>query len=268
MVNEKEFYREKFVTAHPWKWYYDFFLPFHLSMYKTYWIKRMLKPGAKVLDLGCGGGRAYFARKFEMYGLDISEPAVMNAKGLYKDAVVSDVRTMPFPDASFDFVMSMDLLGHIPLEDKNSVISEIKRVLKPGGSTIHYVETESSDNNIKENFPVLYYQSFILQDGHFGLELPTETVSRFARYFKIIKTQGHAAILSPIEDYAKRFSNEMSNASRRIRFLTTISQMIAGHTYMCFLVNCLLGIPARILNSLAPLDHSRGIFIAAQKGAR
>ena len=146
MISDIEFYKEKFIETHSWKWYYSIFLPIHVGMYKTYWIKRFLKPGDKVLDLGCGGGREYFSKRYKMYGLDISEIAAVNAKKLYVDAVASDVRKIPFADESFDVVMSMDLLGHIPLEDKDQVINEIKRVLKPGGITIHYIETERRNN--------------------------------------------------------------------------------------------------------------------------
>lgn len=261
---EQRFYEEKFIETHPWRWYHRFFLPLHLGLYKIYWFQKRIKKGARVLDLGCGGGREFFANNYQMTGVDISEHAIKNAKRIYQNAIVADVRAIPFPDKTFDYVISMDVLGHIPLADKAGVISEIFRVLKPGGGTIHYIETKRKNNELEKRYPGLYYENFVLKDGHFGLETPTETVERF-RQFKILKVQGHAALLSPIEDYAKRFDNEMKDINPWIKFLTWFSKIVGEHTYLRFIVNCTFGIPARILNSTARLDNSSGVFIAAQK---
>ncbi len=265
MKIEQEFYEHKFTDSHPWKWYYYLFFPFHLGLYKSYWLQQNIKKGAKVLDIGCGGGREYFARHYIMTGVDISQYAVDNAKKVYQNALVGDIRQLPFADESFDFVMSMDLLGHIPIQDKDQTLAEIYRVLKPAGITIHYIETRRLNNDLEKKYPELYHENFIMKDGHFGMETPTETIQRFIRKFEIVKYKGHASTLSPIEDYCKRFDNEMKNTNHWIQTLTFISKLLEGHNYARFLVNCLLGIPARFLNSLAPLDNSSGVFVMARK---
>lgn len=264
MQSEQDFYESKFTASHPWKWYHRFAFPIHLGLYKTYWLQRHMKKGVKVLDLGCGGGREYFAKHFQMTGVDISQTAAANAKNLYLDAVAADVRHLPFADQSFDGVMSLDLLGHIPRENKEQVISEIWRVLKPEGITAHYIETEQKTNILKQKYPELYDKNFILKDGHFGLETPSETIKRF-QAFHILKVEGHAGVIGPIEDYVKRFDNEMRGANFWIWLMTGISKSVHNHKYLKFVLNCMLGTLAKVINPFLPFDESGGIFLAAKK---
>lgn len=75
-----------------------------------------------------------------VYGLDISEYLVKETKkrfsklGLSGKFIISDVRNIKFPSNTFDFVYTMGTIEHIPNYDR--AISEIYRVLKPGGKTI------------------------------------------------------------------------------------------------------------------------------------
>jgi len=265
MINEKEFYKNKFTSPHSWRWYFCFFEPFHLGLYKLYWLKRSLKKGSKILDLGCGGGWEYLGKNYETTGVDISEEAVEQAKKIYPNALVADLKELPFPDNTFDSVISLDIFGHILKENKDQVLSEIKRVLKPNGITVHYIETTRENNDLQKMFPDLYYKYFILEDGHFGLETPKETINRFSRQFQIIKTEGHAAIFSPIDDFNKRFNNEMEKASLKIFILVKLARFLKNRPYLRFLANCCLGILAKITNPFADINNSSGLFISAKK---
>lgn len=95
----------------------------------------------KILDVGCGigGSSLYLAEKFgaTATGITLSpvqaERATERAKaaGITAQFEVADALQMPFEDASFDFVWSLESGEHMP--DKVKFIQECFRVLKPGG---------------------------------------------------------------------------------------------------------------------------------------
>jgi SAM-dependent methyltransferase len=110
-----------------------------------------LRPGDRLLDLGCGGGRhAYEAmrRGATVTAVDTDEAeikdvgAMMNVLHSDDDACrqhggrgtagVADARRLPFPDAAFDRVIAAEVLEHIP--DDTAAMTELARVLRPGGT--------------------------------------------------------------------------------------------------------------------------------------
>ena len=106
-----------------------------------------LKPGESVLDLGCGGGLdLYFysqsvGNEGKVYGVDISEDMVNRAKdNMHKTARenieirIGESDNLPFSEAFFDVVASNGIYNLSP--DKEAVMREVLRVLKPGGRTV------------------------------------------------------------------------------------------------------------------------------------
>ncbi len=96
--------------------------------------------GVKVLDVGCGGGYAceYLARRqAEVFGTDILAESLQEAddhaaqENLEIDYRLCTPERLPFNDQEMDVVTCFDVLEHIP--DKRHTLSEIHRVLKPGG---------------------------------------------------------------------------------------------------------------------------------------
>ncbi|CAN0891459.1 Phosphoethanolamine N-methyltransferase [Linum grandiflorum] len=103
-----------------------------------------LKPGQKVLDVGCGigGGDFYMAENFdvEVVGIDLSinmiSIALERAIGL-KCAVefeVADCTKKTYPDNSFDVIYSRDTILHI--QDKPALFRSFYKWLKPGGRVL------------------------------------------------------------------------------------------------------------------------------------
>lgn len=99
--------------------------------------------GKKVLEIGCGAGidSAEFARNGAIVtSTDFAERSVQATKELLKEAslpvnvVQADATNLQFKDESFDCVYSFGVLHHIPNIEK--ALSEIKRVLKPGGQVM------------------------------------------------------------------------------------------------------------------------------------
>jgi ubiquinone/menaquinone biosynthesis C-methylase UbiE len=97
--------------------------------------------GAKVLDVACGSGNAALvaARRYtEVYGIDYVPELIEHAKqraaaeATKIDFRVADAQHLPFPDAMFDFVLSV--FGVMFAPDRERAASELLRVCKPGGT--------------------------------------------------------------------------------------------------------------------------------------
>jgi SAM-dependent methyltransferase len=95
-----------------------------------------LPDGAKVLEVGAGVG--YTARWFLDQGVDIlatdlspGNVAAIRAKGV--PAEVRDMADLGLPDAAVDGVWAASCLMHVPTPDVPGVLTEIGRVLRPGG---------------------------------------------------------------------------------------------------------------------------------------
>jgi len=98
----------------------------------------------KVLDYGCGSGYGtalISSGCLEVTGVDISEEAITYAKAhynapnlLYLKIEPAEDAPLPFPDSSFDVVLSFQVIEHI--QDVSAYLQEIRRVLVPGGQAI------------------------------------------------------------------------------------------------------------------------------------
>lgn len=102
-----------------------------------------MPPGTRLLDVGCGAGQLTLpaARKgIQVTGLDLAANLVQQARtraaaeGLTIQIDEGDAEDLPYPDASFDAVMS--LIGSMFAPRPELVASEMLRVCKPGGNII------------------------------------------------------------------------------------------------------------------------------------
>ena len=103
-----------------------------------------LRPGQRVLDLGCGTGTlaiemASRCPGLQIFGLDGDPEVLARAE---RKAVRAGVEItwqhglatrLPFPDGSFDRAVSTLFFHHLATEDKVSAARELHRVLRPGG---------------------------------------------------------------------------------------------------------------------------------------
>jgi len=94
----------------------------------------------KVLDLGCGNGRLFELIKHTDYvGVDNSEALIKIARRHHREAKfkVADGFCLPFDDNSFDKVISIAVLHHVPSKElRRCFLKEAKRVLKKDGLLI------------------------------------------------------------------------------------------------------------------------------------
>ena len=92
----------------------------------------------RVLDAGCGtGGMMSWLKRYanngEVMGIDLSPNALEFSHRDHRNLSRGSVTHLPFADASFDLVTSFDVLQHVPDHEDARAISEIHRVLRPGG---------------------------------------------------------------------------------------------------------------------------------------
>lgn len=118
-----------------------------------------IKPGDRILDVGCGKGFLLYdftkiVPGLELYGLDVSEYAIENSKEEIKDRLqVGNATYLPFPDEYFDFVFSITTLHNLHCYDLYEALREIERV----GKKNKYICVESYRNE-EEKANLLYWQ--------------------------------------------------------------------------------------------------------------
>ena len=94
--------------------------------------------GARVLDVGCGAGvtdellQPYVG---SLHGVDVSKQMVAQAKVRNPSAMYEpyDGEHLPFPDGSFDFVLTICVVHHVPPPRWSDFVQEMARVTRPGG---------------------------------------------------------------------------------------------------------------------------------------
>ena len=103
-----------------------------------------LEPGERVLDVGCGAGTdslvaaQMVAPDGRITGIDMTPQMLAKARRAAEEMgldnvefVEAEAEQLPFPDESFDVIVSNGVIDLIP--DKDAVFSEFLRVLRPGG---------------------------------------------------------------------------------------------------------------------------------------
>ena len=102
-----------------------------------------LSDGARVLDLGCGAGvhSAYLAERFDLVGVDISRGQLVLAQRLVPNAsfVLADMGALAFRDASFDAIVALYSIIHLPREAHEGLVDRIFHWLRPGGRLLAVV---------------------------------------------------------------------------------------------------------------------------------
>ncbi len=118
-----------------------------------------LPPNPKILDIGCGKGYLLYdflkiLPKAEIYGLDISNYAIENAKEEIKDRIVlGSSDKLPWKDNYFDLVISINTLHCLHNYELDLSLKEIERV----GKSNKYICVESYRNET-EKANLLYWQ--------------------------------------------------------------------------------------------------------------
>ena len=114
------------------------------SLFEARWLARFagcLLPGARVLDLGCGGGQPiaawFIAEGFRVTGLDWSEAMLEIVRGRWPDGDwrKGDMRTFDLGE-TFDGIIAWDSFFHLTRDEQPEVLARMARHLAPGGSIL------------------------------------------------------------------------------------------------------------------------------------
>jgi len=184
--------------------FYDFIQKYVVRdiRYKSLLIEQAnIQPGHKVLDLGCGTGTLAIMTKkaqpeTDVTGLD-ADPDMLKVARYKSDLEAASVKfdvgftnDLPYPDESFDRVLSSIMIHHLKTPDKEKTAHEVFRVLKPGGE-LHIIDFgkpvtwygkllgpflhgfEEANDNIEGNLPKIF--------GAPGLK--TEILGHFWTFF-------------------------------------------------------------------------------------
>lgn len=204
-----EFYRTKFLSGEVLD--HRYFKPldrFDLRFARTMWVYDNIRRGSSVLDLGCGAGILALLKRKDVFlaGLDLSEECVAAAqRNGYDETHRAELTSLPFADASFDYVVSLDVLGHVVADQKDAVLAEIRRVLRPTGVTLHGIEcTDRAARRGYEEMNSEQLREFMAIDGHVGLEEEEEHAARFGRFFPYVAWEPRYALCLSSDEFVKQ----------------------------------------------------------------
>lgn len=122
---------------------------------KSLFIKQILdtlplNSSRKILDVGCGtGGTTVILKKYgRVSAIEMNMYALNRAKEKNIHVLKGEVEKIPFPPQKFDLITVFDVLYHSHVKNLHQALSEVARVLKPGG---HLLLTDSALPLLKSN---------------------------------------------------------------------------------------------------------------------
>ncbi len=141
----------------------------------------LVPPAAHMLDIGCGSGKpvsAFLARRWHVTGVDLSAEQVRLAKKNVPtgDFIKGDILAQTFAESSFDAVICLYMVFHLPSLVHRKLFEQIAEWIKPGGYLFVTV-TEVAEETVDEFWGVpMYWSSLsrkeyekLLQDVGFEL---------------------------------------------------------------------------------------------------
>lgn len=155
--------------------------------------RKYLSPGSKILEGGCGKGQFVYSlqeRGYEAYGIDFAENIIGRLRSIFPlhHFELGDVRSLPYPDNSFDGYWSLGVIEHF-YEGPDAILKEMARVIRPGGYLfITFPHMSKLRRNKARHSKFSIFNSDLLKNGNFyQFALPEESV--------IEDLEGHGFVL-------------------------------------------------------------------------
>jgi ubiquinone/menaquinone biosynthesis C-methylase UbiE len=162
----------------------DWLLPLYDPMTKLFGLEKArrvlldqadLRPGSRVLEIGCGTGSFCVLIKrlhsgIEVLGLDPDPKALARARrkaeqtgvSIQFDQGFSD--SLPYDEGTFDYVFSSMMFHHLKLEEKEKTLREVGRVLKPG-ALLAMLDFKKPESILGKILSGLFHSTHLLKDN-------------------------------------------------------------------------------------------------------
>jgi SAM-dependent methyltransferase len=134
------------------------------------WLSKFIErvpAGSRVLELGCGGANEHTRRLVERYdylGVDISSAQLERAREAFPEAAfwLGDAAEVELEPASFDGVVSLFMLGHVPRAEQELVLRKIASWLKPAGWLLVTMGTAGAEDEVEDDWlgAPMFFASF------------------------------------------------------------------------------------------------------------
>ncbi len=132
---------------------FSFDLRTALRNYVRIYIPLELGTGSNILDIGsCIGSLGHFLKYggVNTYGIDLNIHAIRAGREIFgmekaNNSVVGNTVSLPFPNSSFDSIVSQDVLEHLTTSQLNCAFGEMARVLKPNKKRMFHKITVLED---------------------------------------------------------------------------------------------------------------------------
>lgn len=238
--------------------------------YFSRWLRRIRRDCGplEILDVGCGGGRKDFTRYGRVAGVDVEDSLLEQARMVYESATKRSATDLNSLANRFDVVLSCDVIGHIPLSDRENVLAQMCLALKPGGYLLSLIETDSQNVwfNLARRHGV-YGENLVKVLGHIALELPSHLRARFdALPLEEIAFETHNKLVPHCGDIAACLNSvPLRDLPRSLAMLVRIDRWLSRGLVIREFVNCLLNPFNRLCDRLLPLDHGTSACIVYRK---
>jgi SAM-dependent methyltransferase len=146
-----------------------------------------IRRAARVLEIGAGTGAMLHAlreRGANAEGVELRHDLIEEARRWYGDLPIRQVNgtELPFPDDSFDVVISLDVFEHIP--DSDAHLREVSRILKADGT--YLIQTPNKWTNVV--FETIRWRSFTrFRDDHCSLHTLGQLTRRLIRHGFVVR---------------------------------------------------------------------------------
>jgi len=143
------------------------------------------------LDLGCGLGRhaiLFGKNNFNVSCFDISEEAIRQTKkwaaseNLTFNYHIGDMLKLPYPDTNFDAILCRNVISHTDTAGMKNIVSELLRVLRPGGECYLTLGSKDTWGWKETNWPKLDENTKLRQENG-----PEDGIPHFYADYNLIK---------------------------------------------------------------------------------